>query len=466
MLDSFQMANQGAVRKILKGVSISDGYALPLDKQGVHDQRYMLTFNINQGRFKERNQRYDALMDAIQPGVRRYNVFWYAIEKSGVAPSDTPITCPREFILVPASQAEKAAKGYNRFHCYHYAEIADMASYLALDASRGIESVATIWGTPTQFRDPNCVGFKINGAWTYNSCVPRDDAMRDYADFVNFLAERWNDDIRGRFKHFIIWNEVANADWFDTSPQYNVTKLPTPAEVNYWIDKYVAMLRVSHDAIQRHFKGASPALMYVSLDRIYKTPGKCPPTGFQHCHIGGRQMLQGIWDRINTTIDWSVAVHPYGDPNKSDWDQHGMYTFADLHYVIQDQLDNLRKYGVADPTTAPQAMLAASEQGWHGEGALATGLANNLCVAHRVVTNYTELIWVTHNDFQGVRPNDYPGFVPMEAQLNLTGTPDSVVLNAYKATNRNTWALDPDNWCCQQLKIGCPANTTGGVTQV
>ena len=38
-------------------------------------------------------QRYAAYMDDIQPGVRRYNVFWQPFESSGVLPSTQPLSC-------------------------------------------------------------------------------------------------------------------------------------------------------------------------------------------------------------------------------------------------------------------------------------------------------------------------------------------------------------------------------------
>lgn len=40
------------------------------------------------------------------------------------------------------------------------------------------------------------------------------------------------------------------------------------------------------------------------------------------------------------------------------------YTFSDLPYVTQLQQQYLANYSVANPSIAPQAILAASEQGW------------------------------------------------------------------------------------------------------
>lgn len=37
--------------------------------------------------------RYEAYSQDIEPGVRRYNVFWQAFEGSHVLPSQTPVSC-------------------------------------------------------------------------------------------------------------------------------------------------------------------------------------------------------------------------------------------------------------------------------------------------------------------------------------------------------------------------------------
>lgn len=57
----------------------------------------------------------------------------------------------------------------------------------------------------------------------------------------------------------------------------------------------------------------------------------------------------------------------YGNPSASDWNltsPYGAYTFLDLHYVVDYQQSQLIKRGTKSFTTAPQAILAASEQHW------------------------------------------------------------------------------------------------------
>lgn len=54
-------------------------------------------------------------------------------------------------------------------------------------------------------------------------------------------------------------------------------------------------------------------------------------------------------------------------PIKSDWglkEPYQAFTFADLGYVRDYQIGQLQARGVANPSLAPQAMLAATEQGW------------------------------------------------------------------------------------------------------
>lgn len=71
--------------------------------------------------------------------------------------------------------------------------------------------------------------------------------------------------------------------------------------------------------------------------------------------------------RIGTSFDWSVAVHAYGIPLSSDWGltvPYGAYTFLDLPKVVAFQQSMLIANGSTNPATAPQAMLAATEQNW------------------------------------------------------------------------------------------------------
>ena len=47
-----------------------------------------------------------------------------------------------------------------------------------------------------------------------------------------------------------------------------------------------------------------------------RPPGPCPPfpDGFQHCHLGSLNVVRGMWQRLGVDMDWSLAIHPYGNP--------------------------------------------------------------------------------------------------------------------------------------------------------
>lgn len=54
------------------------------------------------------------------------------------------------------------------------------------------------------------------------------------------------------------------------------------------------------------------------LVQIWERPqGPCPPyvPGMQHCHIGSKAVVEGMWQRLGTSMDWSLAIHPYGNPS-------------------------------------------------------------------------------------------------------------------------------------------------------
>lgn len=48
---------------------------------------------------------------------------------------------------MPANANEFAEAGYNRYHCYPYAQILDLESKLFFDRVHGMESAAVIYGS-------------------------------------------------------------------------------------------------------------------------------------------------------------------------------------------------------------------------------------------------------------------------------------------------------------------------------
>ena len=67
---------------------------------------------------------------------------------------------------------------------------------------------------PQQFRYAECAGRMVGpSTWLFSGCVPRDDAMAAFADFVAFLAGRRAasasaDAPAGLLQHFIVANEA------------------------------------------------------------------------------------------------------------------------------------------------------------------------------------------------------------------------------------------------------------------
>ena len=98
-------ANAAAVRYLSNsrpaGKTISDGYVLPRQKQGVNDQRFFQWSKVDPAKNSSTaTLRYEALQGAVSPSVRRYNLFWSSFETSSTAPSDTLLKCPAGTVQV------------------------------------------------------------------------------------------------------------------------------------------------------------------------------------------------------------------------------------------------------------------------------------------------------------------------------------------------------------------------------
>ena len=65
-------------------------------------------------------------------------------------------------------------------------------------------------------------------------------------------------------------------------------------------------------------QGLTGMLQKWGAAQVWERPqGPCPPfvPGMQHCHIGSKTVVEGMWQRLGTSMDWSLAIHPYGPPN-------------------------------------------------------------------------------------------------------------------------------------------------------
>ncbi|MDB5512135.1 MAG: hypothetical protein JWR08_1618 [Enterovirga sp.] len=423
----------------------SDDFVPPAAKQGVGDAYVLLPEAAYRARI--------ARLAQLGVKYKQYNYFWEGIERAGIPSSPTPIACPPESFLLPSGEAEKAALGYRRFRCLDRTAVESFDRMLRLDGEHGIQSGVVMWATPRQYIHPDCAGDPRFGRL---GCVPRDDAMEDFADYANFLASRYDGGAFGKISHFIVWNESASTVWFDYSPA--VAKGGwTEEEAELRIGKYAAMMKAVHAALQRHQRGA---LMYASTDLLWDTPDQAKVPG----HLGSRRLLDGLWARLGTAYSWSVAVHPYGRVDRTP--RRGIYSFANLELVSEYQRSKLREAGAGgDLGRFPQTRLIASEQGWDLAGHGRAGQARQICLAHARAISMPELVAVAHNYFQSVEPQEatggesnqgaFYGLLPPGVPVDLAGMESTDTGAAYVAT------LDPrfgsgGDLCCTRLGVSCP----------
>lgn len=175
-------------------------------------------------------------------------------------------------------------------------------------------------------------------------------------------------------------------------------------------------------------------------------------------------LFLGLWAKIGTTIDWSVAVHPYGLVNGSDWkltQPYRAYTFQDLSQVIAYQKSKLAlDSSISNVDLAPQAFIAATEQSWNsGLPAEVTVTAWYICLAHNIVVTNLNIVFATHLDFQEIyTPSaNQHGIIPLAAGAYLNGTSaNTSTALAYGSTHPSVWGLSSQHFCCQTYSLGCP----------
>lgn len=420
-----------------EAASISTGYRPPASKQGVTDFHYELDDATLSRRY--------ARLSQLGFGLKIYNVFWSGLESAGLPSSDRPLECPAGHSPVPKDEREREALGYRLFRCVSDRELAKWDRLFALDQRAGFQTAAVLWSSPPQYRHPGCVGFPWAGAIMKDGCLPRDDAMDDFEDYINLLARRYSGGAFGKISHFIVWNEAAQGGWFDYSPAVPTRGPVSGPNVDRWVAKYAAMLRRAHAAIARHSSGV---LLYASLDPWWEAPSEAVS------HIGGRRLMEGLWAELGTSIDWSVAIHPYGDPAANtgpSW-----LNFRGLGTLASYQESKLRSLG-APSANAPQLRLLASEQGWQvKEGTQ----VRNICLAHEAALAAPQLLGVTHMYFQTL-PHDSGlesfGLLPDSLPLDLSGAESHPAWQAYAATGPKVWGRSNDHYCCREHRVGCRA---------
>ena len=434
--------------------SISAAYQPPLSKEGASDVLYDAPAAILDARYARFKQ--------IGVGYKSYNLFWNRIESGAVASSAAPVACPAGTFLAPANEVERQTWGFHKFRCLTTAEVAIFDRLLMRDAAQGIQSGVVLWNAPVTYRYPGCLGSDFAGALLRDGCVPRDDAMDDYEDYVNFLANRYSG--RGGFgkiSHFIVWNENASATWFDYSPVVNTRGPVSATDQAKWINKYAQLVMRTHDAAQRNLAGV---MIDVSTDLYWQ-----PPTARANlpAHIGNQNLIDGLWQILGTKYSWSIAVHPYGNLDVAP--ANGRYSFLNVESVANYQIARLQALGLP-PTSLvnPQAYLIATEQGW----AQAEGIARQakfICQAQALTLQVPLLLSQSHNYFHSIEPQEtaggasnqgaFFGLIPFAAPTDLSTMEQYATGAAYLATSGTVWGQTSSNYCCQQAGVGCRAPT-------
>ncbi len=448
-------ASEQAVQTTGHGISV--GYTPPSSKVGIADW-YWLEYPESQP------ARY-AKLAQLGVGLKTYNAWWYTFERDGAPPSssDPNLACPQWFHRVPANETERIQKGFKRYRCIadEFERRFDVA--LTLDAQYGIQSAVAAYNAPPTYRDPGCVGmpFPAPDSAYRDGCVPRDDAEDDWEDYINYLASRYNGrNGVGKITHFILWNEVGAATWFNYTPRVprnwmGLSDAEKGRHLDAWLGKIVRMMHRAHAAIERHDK---PALLEISLDPVvYPSLGDAP-------NMGAKAVIDGLWLRLwdldPRRIDWSIAMHPYGVPTA---DMGPWINYAKLGTVVDYQVRALAARGAADAPYRPQAIVLASEQGWQSpitpgnpESVSFETRALYMCQAHDIEMGIPQVLGSTHNVFQSW--NDAFALIPASPENpnpTLEGVEAHYAWWAYQSMAPGNWGRTRTHACCVYAGIGC-----------
>ena len=141
--------------------SMSYNLQLPRQLQGVDDQDYS-GYLYGKNEMDQLQQRYKAELNDINVGVRRYNVFWAAVEPNPSSTNINTLPCNASdpnWMVVPSNEQDRIKRGYNKYHCYNKHSITEFDTFLTLDKSIGVVSGAIMYASPDWARYTNCTGF-------------------------------------------------------------------------------------------------------------------------------------------------------------------------------------------------------------------------------------------------------------------------------------------------------------------
>ena len=444
---------------VIQGRTISNGYTLPAHKQGYDEQRFMQAAPAP----LDMKGRYDAVQAMFAPKVRKQNLFWHLVETSNKTSGQPNLNCGTGGFLWPPNASVKAQYQVNSFHCYDLLRVRLLDSYLNMDALYGLETAVVLWGSPKWYVNPGCIGNTLLGQL---GCSPRPENLTAWYDFVAFVGSRWT-----TATHFIIWNECDSSTWFDASPYMNNTQknMTGTADAKTWVQMYANMLVAAHGAISVTRTAAGlPTLMYVSTDRALTNSVWCPgPKWGPRCPLGTWNLLDGLWQVLGTSIDWSLSLHLYGVPNSNDWkltQPYQAYSYIDIPKMVAYQQSWLANDpNVTDVNKAPQAVVAGTEESWNtGTPDAQNTTAWYVCLAHNYSMATPTMAFSTIYDFHdpydmGGTPSSNYGIIPHSAGFYLNGTGTSApTFGAYVSTSPYVWNQRSDHFCCISYSLGCP----------
>jgi hypothetical protein len=255
----FTVLAQQANSLSVVGKTISSGYQLPLAKQGVDDERFFNTLATNTN---TQQSRYNAVHNLVGHKVHKRNVFWHQLETTTPPSNNSNMTCPLGSFKWPTNEAQRIQTGSTWYHCMNTVTVSALDAVFNLDTQYRLETAAVIWGTPSTYINPSCIG---NSQLGKLPCPPAVEMMPAYYDWITFIATRWPNIV-----HYIIGNEVHASTYFDPSPYSNNVNQSIANTTNgdAWIARYVDLLTTTHRAIAQN-RPKIPTMLHVSTDRMW-----------------------------------------------------------------------------------------------------------------------------------------------------------------------------------------------------
>ena len=135
--------------------------AVPQALQGHDDENYPMSLLSNPTVLKARY----AALGKMKPGIRRYNMFWSSFELAPSITTPNATHCPTGSLLTPASEEQRAALGYHRFHCYANGQMEAFDTIFAMDAAIGAQNGAILHGhCAFRFPPPHALSLEHDAA--------------------------------------------------------------------------------------------------------------------------------------------------------------------------------------------------------------------------------------------------------------------------------------------------------------